>query len=100
MTGELAGLLDTKVTIERRDPERDGLGGAAGEWAVLRVAWAAISPIRGRDETWWRLVMRDEAPVAAVGDRVRWGGRLLELWVETRDPRLPDRVSFEAEEAR
>jgi len=108
MSAELAGLLRERVTIQRRGPGRDALGGAVGEWTTIAEAWAAVAPADGGPVVaggalaampWWRVTLRAPS-AAAMGDRMIWRGRRLMTRRITADPRLPDRVECMMEEER
>ena len=105
---ELAGTLTETVTIERRGAARDALGGAAGSWAAIATAAAAIAPdARGAATAGdavaglplWRVTLRAPSPVA-VGDRLLWRSRRLAVRGVENDPRRPDRIILMAEESR
>ncbi|MBU3078471.1 phage head completion protein [Sphingomonas quercus] len=108
MSAELAGTMRERVTILRRAPGRDSLGGAAGEWLEIGAAWAAIAPGEGGAVVagnavaampLWRATLRLPTP-ATVDDRLLWRGRRLTVRRMTADPRSPDRIEFLAEEER
>lgn len=108
MSGELAGTLKERVELQRRGGGRDALGGAAGSWELLGLAWAAVEYDRpgsgavagaADDSPFWRVTMRARDDVA-VGDRLLWGGRVLSVRSVERDPRRSDRLRLRAEEAR
>lgn len=108
MNGELAGTLRGRVELQRRDGARDAIGGAAGAWVSLGMAWAAIEYDRAGQAVagdaadaspWWRVTMRARDELL-VGDRLLWNGRVLAVRSVERDPRFPDRLRLKAEEAR
>lgn len=103
----LAGTLGERVTIERRGAERDALGGAAGEWAEVATLWAAVAPLgvgagvvgeAVAAMMGWDVTIR--AADVAMGDRLRWRGRVLRLTAIRVDPRAPDRLVLSAREER
>ena len=108
MSGELAGALDQRVTIERRAADRDALGGASGAWSVIATRWAALAPDAAGDlisgdtlssSPRWRATLR--APLdAAPSDRIGWGGRRLAVRARLDDPATPDRIILICEEER
>lgn len=109
MRAELSGRLRTRVIIERRETARDALGGASGDWVMMRNAWVemapeAIGPIAEAGARAamprWSVTMRFEAPLPTIGDRVLWGGRTLRVRSVTTDPREPDRLTLSTEEER
>lgn len=106
--GELTGRLRSRVTIERREPLRDALGGASGEWGAIGNAWAELVPDgTGAAQVGdarsmaprWRVTLR-AGPVVAIGDRLVWRGRRLRVRQRIEDPGLPDRITINAEEER
>jgi head-tail adaptor len=108
MSGELAGRLTERVTIERRGGERDALGGASGAWTALGTRWAGLAPQPGGPlvvgealdaAPRWRVILRAGSGVA-VGDRLVWRSRRLAVRGVTDDPARPDRTTIEAEEER
>lgn len=103
---ELAGRLSERISIERREPDRDAAGGAIGAWRVVGEAWAAPEPaggpaivdgdaIRGRMR--WIVTVRRETDLA-VDDRVVWRGAVLRVRRVMQDPGAPDRTIAETEE--
>lgn len=42
--------LTRKLALEERSRESDGAGGYSGGWLSLGTHWAAVDPIRGRQE--------------------------------------------------
>ena len=104
---EFAGTLTQRVTIERRANDRDEAGGATGEWSAIATMFAAIAPDGTIDteagealdaRPRWRVTMRPAD--VTVGDRLRWGGRLLAVRGVVADPRTLDRMTLECEEER
>lgn len=100
MSPEFAGVLRERVTLMRRDPARDALGGASGTWSEVRDFWAAVEPVGAREMPRWRVMLRDEGGSPVMGDRLGWGGRTLAILAIGSDPRLPGRITIEAEETR
>ena len=100
----LAGELRERVTLYVK-AGRDAAG-ARLPFAEGPEHWASVQPERPRIGTAgerhtgqprWRIVMRaDAAPLP--GDRLKWKQKTFEVLFETRDPRLPDRVTLIAEE--
>jgi head-tail adaptor len=105
MSGELAGALRERVTIERRGGGRDGLAGAVGDWVPQGAVWAGVVPdgvdpavaAGARDAMpRWTVTMRAGADVLP-GDRLLWGDRVLMVAaVET----WPDRMRVRTREQR
>lgn len=96
MTG-LAGRLRQRVTLERKSPARDALGGSTGEWLADGQHWAELAP--GSAERRWTAMMR-RGPVIEIGDRLVWKGRLLRVTAAIADPWMPDRLRLACEEMR
>lgn len=108
MSGEFAGALRERVTIERRLGNRDALGGASGRYAYDGAAWVAITPLipaslaeadslsaRPR----WQVTMRKREGVD-MKTRLVWRGRFLGVRGVLSDPRNPAQMVLTCEEAR
>jgi head-tail adaptor len=108
MTREFAGLLRERVVIEALTQERNAIGAQVPEWGAIARCLAIVAPegvgaeaegqalsamarfkvtIRGRDGI-------------AVGQRVRWRGRVMGIRQRVDDPALPDRITLRCEEIR
>nr|WP_246605053.1 head-tail adaptor protein [Aquisediminimonas sediminicola] len=98
--GELAGRMRHRVAFERRDPARDALGGAVGEWVTVACCWAAIeaerpaAPVSGVRVTSWPRYL---VTIRTRGDidldcRVVWAGTSYRLISILTDPVWPDRM--------
>lgn len=108
MSGELAGRLRSRVAIERRGTERDGIGGAAGGWITIGQAWAGLLPDGTGNVTAadarsaaprWQVTLRAGADVT-IGDRLLWRGRRLRVRRLSEDPAAPDRIVLDTQEDR
>jgi len=108
-TGELAGRLRERVTIQRRNPARDAVAGAAGEWVEIGTAWAEIVPTAHAAQVsgdalaampCWRVTLRAPGAAIAIDDRMVWHGRMLRVRAIHADPRTPDRITLHMEEQR
>lgn len=44
-----AGLLDQRVTLQRRQSGVDSLGQASESWQNVATVWGRVEPIRGRE---------------------------------------------------
>jgi head-tail adaptor len=108
MSAELAGTLGRRLTILRRAPDRDDLGGAAGEWAAVSAVWGSLEPLapavwsagdRPAATPRWRAVVRSGADVVP-GDRLQWRLLLLAVRSVEADPATPDRLILTLEEDR
>ena len=100
MKGDFAGGLRERVTLLRRGPERDALGGAVGDWESLRTAWAAVVPIGRREIPRWRVMLRSNGAIPEVGDRLEWGTRTLRVVAVGIDPTVSERWIADTEEER
>ncbi len=108
MTGELAGLLRERVTLERQAPGRNALGVASGAWLSLGQCWAAVVPM-GEGAGFvgdapaapprFHITIRVRT-IFGTGDRMVWRGRTLVVLNVTFDPTIPDRMSCLTEEVR
>jgi len=108
MSGELAGLLRERVTLERQMPGRDALGVARGAWVSLGQCWAAVVPA-GEGAGFvgdapaaparFHITIRVRK-IFGVGDRVIWRARTLVVLNVTFDPTIPDRMTCLTEELR
>lgn len=108
MSGEFAGTLRERVIIERPVAARTESGLQRSAWETVASCLAAIVPdgagaaaqamaagfaprfvvtIRVRDDV-------------AVGQRLRWGARLLTVRLVTGDPRRRERTMLRCEEVR
>lgn len=106
MSGEFAGALRERVTLERPDPARDTLGGAVGGWLWQGAAWAAVSPASpgppgeaGARAAMprWTVTLRTRGDVMP-GWRILWRARSLVVRAIADDG--SGRMTIEAEEAR
>lgn len=108
MTREFAGLLRERVVIEALTEERNAIGAQVAEWAVVARCLAIVAPEGTGAEAEgqalsamprFKVTIRVRAGIA-VGQRVRWGGRLLSIRQRVDDPALPDRIALRCEEIR
>lgn len=85
-----AGLLSTRITIQRVTETRDAMGGVAETWANLATRWAAIESISGGEadpagrpqaEATTRIRLRYGSDLASLSpkDRVSFGSRLFDI---------------------
>lgn len=44
-----AGFLDERISISRKTPSDDGMGGETDSWAELMSVWANAMPLSGRE---------------------------------------------------
>lgn len=100
MSGDFAGGLAERVTLFRRDPARDVLGGASGDWTAVREAWAAIVPVGLKEMPRWRVMLRSEGEAPRIGDRIGWRGRTLRVTAVGIDPAFSERLLADTEEER
>lgn len=105
---EFAGALRERITLERRNGERDMLAGARGKYRFDGAAWAAVTPlipaglvagdaISGLPR--WRVTMRKREGVD-VASRLVWRGRYLAVRGVESDPREPAQMILMTEEQR
>jgi head-tail adaptor len=98
---EIAGTLSERVTIERRDPARDAIGGATGGWTGEGSFWAAIRAERadGFDApARWRVTLRGRD--IGFEHRIGWAGRHLRVVAIADDAGRTGLVTVIAEEER
>jgi head-tail adaptor len=109
MSSEFAGGLRERITLERQTEARTAMGIAAGDWEAVFRCMASIAPERA----WgpeaegqalsamarFRVTIRARDSVA-VGQRVVWGSRRLQVRQVVADPRTPDRMALRCEEVR
>lgn len=105
---EFAGRLRERIVIERRISERSAIGVQQAGWETVARCLAAIEPegvgaeregmalsAMGR----FRVTIRWRGGVA-VGQRIRWKDRWLQVRQRRDDPRKPDRIVMSCEEVR
>lgn len=108
MTGEFAGALRERVTIEQPNTARDALGGRSGGYLYDGAAWAGVAPLLPADLSVadalsalprWSVTLRKREGIAP-GTRIVWRGRYLRVRGVVSDPRDPARMVLTCEEAR
>lgn len=108
MSREFAGTLRERIVIERVSGERTAIGVEAGGWEVVARCLAAVVPEGAGAENEaqalsamarFRVSIRVREGVA-VGQRVRWGARLLGVRQRIDDPAFSDRIILRCEELR
>ncbi len=108
MSGEFAGALRERVTIEQPRPMRDALGGRQGGWTYDGAAWARVTPLvpaalLAADALSslprWSVTMRKREGVLP-GTRFVWRGRFLIVRSGISDPADPARMVLSCEEVR
>ena len=105
---EFAGLLRERVLIEALTEERNALGAQLPEWVVVARCLAVVAPEGvGAEAEGQALSAMPRFKVTIrvreginVGQRVRWGTRLLSVHQRVDDPALPDRILLRCEEIR
>ena len=105
---EFAGRLKERVVIEAPVEERTPTGVRVGEWREVARCLAAISARGAGAEAEGMALSAMGRFVAtirwregvAMGQRLRWRGRLYLIRRLMDDPRLPDRIELEIEEWR
>lgn len=108
MSGELAGSLRERVTIEQPLPQRDALGGRRGGWTYDGAAWARVTPLVPADAATgdarsalprWSVTLRKREGIMP-GTRLVWRGRFLIVRHGISDPAEPARMILTCEETR
>jgi head-tail adaptor len=108
VSGEFAGALRERVTIEQRSGTRDALAGATGTYVYSGAAWAAVEPIAAGPDTAaqsrsalprWRVTLRKREGVN-LATRLVWRGRFLAVRGVESDPRQPAQMLLSCEEVR
>lgn len=108
MSGEFAGSLRERITIERRVTGRDPMGlqqpgwepvarclaAIAGEGAGAQSEGMALSAMQR-----FRVTVRMREGLG-VDQRVMWSGRVLMVRQVLVDPRMKDRLTLRCEEVR
>ena len=99
MSGELAGRLAERVTLELWQGSSDDLGAATGVWIPQGDCWASIRPIEHApgaeadsrsSRRRYRVTLRSE-PRLSLLHRLRWRDEVLTLLRVEADPAQPDR---------
>ena len=105
---EFAGTLKERVVIERRAALRTELGMQAGGWETVATCLAAVVAEGAGAEaeaqalsamSRYRVTIRNRDGIA-VGQQVKWRGRVLAVRQRIDDPGLPDRILLRCEEVR
>jgi head-tail adaptor len=108
MSAEFAGSLRERIAIERPATVRTAGGLQTAGWEPVAECLAAIVPEGAGAEAEamslsamprFRVTIRARHGIA-VGQRVRWGERLLAVRQMIEDPRLADRLMLRCEEVR
>ena len=108
MSGEFAGALRERVTIERRLGDRDAIAGATGRHVHDGAAWVAITPLDPGVMTVggalsamprWRVTMRKREGMGPW-TRLVWRGRYLAVRSVISNPQRPERMDLTCDELR
>lgn len=108
MSGEFAGALRERVTIERRLGDRDAIAGATGRHVYDGAAWVAVAPlVPGADALAdarsamprWQVTMRKREGIGPW-TRLVWRGRFLRVASVLSDPCDPERMTLTCDELR
>lgn len=108
MSGEFAGALNQRVTIEHRKPGRNGLGGGSRDYFYGGAVWASLMSLipAGLEigETLsalprWTVRLRKREDIS-LATRLVWNGRFLMVRSILSDPAEPARFVLTCEEAR
>ena len=105
---EFAGQLRERIIIERAVSGRSAIGTQQSGWEQVARCLAAIKPSgAGAEREGMALSAMPRFDVTirrrdgvAVGQRVRWSGRWLQVRQLIEDPRTPDRTLLRCEEVR
>jgi head-tail adaptor len=105
---EFAGTLRQRIVIEALTGERNALAAQLPAWeAVARCLAAVVADGSGVEAeaqslsamARFKVTIRRREGIL-VGQRVRWGTRLLAIRQRIDDPALPDRILLRCEEMR
>lgn len=105
---EFAGTLRERIIIERPAAVRTDLGMQSAGWETVARCLAAIVAEGAGPEAEamalsamgrFRVTIRNRDGIS-VGQRVRWGERVMEIRQRIDDPRLADRIVLRCEEIR
>lgn len=108
MTGELAGALRERVTIEQRAGARDAIAGATGTYVYDGAAWVGVTPLIPAELSLgsalhamprWQVVMRKREGIGPA-TRLVWRGKWLAVRTVASDPREPAHMILTCEELR
>ena len=108
MGREFAGLLRERVVIEALTEERNAIGAQVPQWEEVARCLAIVAPEGVGAEAEgqalsamarFKVTIRSRDGIA-VGQRVRWSGRLLGIRQRVDDPAMPDRITLRCEEIR
>lgn len=108
MSGEFAGTLSERITIERPVTSRDAMGLQVHGWEpVARCRAAIVGEGAGAESEGMALSAMQRFRVTirmrdglTVDQRVLWNGRVLMVRQLLVDPRAKDRLTLRCEEAR
>lgn len=82
-----AGRLTERVTIEAEVRTPDDAGGATLTWSAVATVWAAVEPLKGREQVeamklessnLYRVAVRNHVAVTAA-NRLMWRGHVLNI---------------------
>ena len=108
MSREFAGSLSQRIIIERPSENRTDSGVASGAWEeVARCLAAIVAEGAGAEAEGqalsamarFRVTIRARDGIA-VGQRIRWGTKLIAVRQRIDDPASPDRIIMRCEEIR
>jgi head-tail adaptor len=108
MSGEFAGALRERVTIERRRDVRDALARGKAQWTYDGAAWVSVTPLIPADLTLadslhatprWQVTMRKREGID-LATRLVWRGKFLAVRGVVSDPREPSRMVMTCDEMR
>ena len=108
MTGEFAGALAERITIEAPVTSRTATGLQEAGWEAIASCFAAIAPEGAGPEAQamalsamprFKVVIREREGIA-IEQRVRWGTRIMMIRQLLYDPKAKDRLTLRCEEVR
>jgi head-tail adaptor len=108
MSGEFAGSLRERITIERRSGGRDMRAGATGAYLYDGAAWAAVAPLMPSSLIAgdaisalprWKVTMRKREGIGP-STRIVWRGRFLAVRAVESDPATPAQMILTTDEVR
>ncbi len=108
MSGEFAGALRERLSIEQRLGGRDMIGGATGRYMYDGAVWAAVTPLVPADLAAadslsalprWQVTMRKRERID-LRTRFVWRRKYLCVRAVISDPRAPSQMILTCEEVR
>lgn len=98
------GLLDQRITLQRRTETADGGGGVSRSWATLATVWASVkakasreSVSEGRMSAVFAVMFTIRNRDVRETDRISWNGEVYNIRGVMREGTRPLYVVVEAE---